>query len=187
MQSSIAKVAYSVLSKKGQDLYELTIKTHGLSINKKWKELSNETQQFYIDMALIREQLTCQHDEADLNIPDFEEFSDVNGELKDTYNRLVAELAAKDAELAALRAALAEPDEYTVECNGKKSSVLTAMMNGRAKREAALAETDEPVAYLDEGLGAFYWPKEYEKLPHKDFVPLYTHPPRREPLVWRKC
>ena len=52
---------------------------------------------------------------------------------------------------------------------------------------AALAEADKPVAYLDEGLGAFYWPKEYEKLPHKDFVPLYTHPPRREPLVWRKC
>ena len=58
MQSSIAKVAHSVLSKKGQDLYELTIKTHGLSINKKWEELSNETQQFYIDMALMREQLT---------------------------------------------------------------------------------------------------------------------------------
>ncbi len=58
MQSSIAKVAYSVLSKKGQDLYELTIKTHGLSTSKKWEELSNETQQFYIDMALLREQLT---------------------------------------------------------------------------------------------------------------------------------
>lgn len=46
--------------------------------------------------------------------------------------------------ITALRAALAEPAEYAVECNGKKSAVLTAMMNGRTKREAALAEADEP-------------------------------------------
>ena len=35
----------------------------------------------------------------------------------------------------ALRAALAEPAEYTVEVNGKRSAVLTALMNSRTKAE----------------------------------------------------
>lgn len=35
----------------------------------------------------------------------------------------------------------------------------------------------EPVAYLDEGLGAFYWPNEYKK--DVGFTPLYAGPPHR--------
>ena len=98
-------------------------------------------------------------------------------------NRLRAELlAAARAELAALRAALAEPDEYTVECNGKKSSVLTAMMNGRAKREAALADADEPVAWLWNGTLFQERPAIPDKMKGKftNPIPLYTHPPKRE-------
>lgn len=41
-----------------------------------------------------------------------------------------------------------------------------------AKRE------HEPVAYLDEGLGAFYWANDYKK--NVGFTPLYTAPPKRE-------
>ena len=42
----------------------------------------------------------------------------------------------------------------------------------------ALAQTEqEPVAYLDEGLGAFYWPIQYEK--DVGFTPLYAVPPHR--------
>lgn len=36
------------------------------------------------------------------------------------------------------------------------------------------AEQQEPVAYLDEGLGAFYWAKDYKKA--VGFTPLYTSP-----------
>ena len=36
----------------------------------------------------------------------------------------------------------------------------------------------EPVAYLDEGLGAFYFAKQYKK--NVGFTPLYTTPPQRE-------
>jgi hypothetical protein len=39
----------------------------------------------------------------------------------------------------------------------------------------------KPVAYLDEGLGTFYWPKEYKK--DVGFTPLYTVPPQRQPLT----
>ena len=45
-------------NKHGQDLYELTIKTYGPSDYTKWENLPEQVQQFYIDMALMREQLT---------------------------------------------------------------------------------------------------------------------------------
>ncbi len=40
-----------------------------------------------------------------------------------------------------------------------------------------LREKQDPMAYLDEGLGAFYWPKEYRK--DVGFTPLYAHPAPR--------
>tara|TARA_R110000868_G_scaffold284131_1_gene544610 strand:+ start:1522 stop:2073 length:552 start_codon:yes stop_codon:yes gene_type:complete len=48
----------------------------------------------------------------------------------------------------ALRAALAEPVEYAVEPNGKRSPLLTHMMNKRTKEDTTLAEpVQEPVAH----------------------------------------
>ena len=43
------------------------------------------------------------------------------------------------------------------------------------------AQQQEPVAYLDEGLGAFYWAKDYKKA--VGFTPLYTSPPASKPWV----
>ena len=42
-------------------------------------------------------------------------------------------------------------------------------------------QQQEPVAYLDEGLGAFYWAKEYKK--DVGFTPLYTSPQASKPWV----
>ena len=61
----------------------------------------------------------------------------------------------------------------------------TAMANVKeaitAIREALAQPEQEPVAYLDEGLGAFYWAKDYKK--HVGFKPLYTTQPHRKPLT----
>ena len=50
---------------------------------------------------------------------------------------------------------------------------------------AALAETDEPVAwhYEREGESAISFSPDRD--PYKPWQPLYTHPPRREPVAWR--
>ena len=54
------------------------------------------------------------------------------------------------AAASALRAALAEPVEYAVEPNGKRSPLLTHMMNKRTKEDTTLAEPEqEPVAWID--------------------------------------
>ena len=50
-----------------------------------------------------------------------------------------------------------------------------------AIREVLAQPEQEPVAYLDEGLGAFYFAKQYKK--NVGFTPLYTTPPQRKPWV----
>ena len=47
----------------------------------------------------------------------------------------------------------------------------------KALREALAQPEQEPVAYLDEGLGAFYWANDYKK--NVGFTPLYAVPPHR--------
>ena len=50
----------------------------------------------------------------------------------------------------------------------------------------ALAQPEqEPVVYLDEGLGAFYWPNQYKK--NVGFTPLYAVPPHRWSNVTDDC
>ena len=66
--------------------------------------------------------------------------------------------------LAAIREALAQPD-----------------VDRRSTESKETFDQQEPVAYLDEGLGAFYWAKDYKK--HVGFKPLYTTPPQRKPLT----
>ena len=46
-----------------------------------------------------------------------------------------------------------------------------------ALRQALAQAEQEPVAYLDEGLGAFYWANDYKK--NVGFTPLYAVPPHR--------
>ena len=115
----------------------------------------------------------------------------------DCLDRGKSYLPETEAAISALRAALAEPNEYTVKSNGKKSAVLTAMMNSRTKREAALAEADEPVAwrwgYRSITTGQVEWMGVRTNNPKHDpdvvCEPLYTNPPRREPLTpvaWMK-
>ena len=51
-----------------------------------------------------------------------------------------------------------------------------------ARKALEKTEKQEPVAYLDEGLGVFYWPKEYKK--DVSFTPLYKHIPPAQPATW---
>ena len=46
-----------------------------------------------------------------------------------------------------------------------------------ALRQALAQPEQKPVAYLDEGLGAFYWPNDCNK--YVGFTPLYAVPPHR--------
>ena len=69
------------------------------------------------------------------------------------------------------------------------NKAITAIREALAQPDVARRSTEsketfdqqEPVAYLDEGLGAFYWAKDYKK--HVGFKPLYTTPPQRKPLT----
>ena len=56
--------------------------------------------------------------------------------------------------------------------------ILTQIDNMVADMVRRPAQQQEPVAYLDEGLGTFYWPNEYKK--DVGFKALYTTPPRRD-------
>ena len=54
-----------------------------------------------------------------------------------------------------------------------------------ALRQALAQPEQEPVVYLDEGLGAFYWPNQYKK--GVGFTPLYAVPPHRWSNVTDDC
>ena len=59
-------------------------------------------------------------------------------------------------------------------------------MDAREALRQALAQPEqEPVVYLDEGLGAFYWPNQYKK--GVGFTPLYAVPPHRWSNVTDDC
>ena len=91
--------------------------------------------------------------------------------------------------LAALRAALAEPVEYAVEPNGKRSSLLTHMMNYRSKEERAALEepVQEPVALESVYETIIQWDEGGGKRSRRELarriVDLYTSPPQRKPLT----
>ena len=72
-----------------------------------------------------------------MNIPDFEEFSDVNGELKDTYNRLVTELAEarRDAERYRYLRTLWKRDHFatTAQLDGDPASCDAAIDAARGE------------------------------------------------------
>ena len=55
----------------------------------------------------------------------------------------------------------------------------------QALRQALAQPEQEPVVYLDEGLGAFYWPNQYKK--GVGFTPLYAVPPHRWSNVTDDC
>lgn len=100
--------------------------------------------------------------------------------LEDIFGKNKVDVGA----INALRAALAEANECTVEVNGKRSAVLTAMMNSRTK--AARAEAEEPVAWAYINSDGECEEIEYGRYSEADdscITHLYTHPPRRVPLT----
>lgn len=82
----------------------------------------------------------------------------------------------------ALRAALAEPEEYTVKVNGTWSAVLTAMMNSRTKAEPV---SDEPDLSKCPNCGGPADNGHDRCIPPNPYwcVKCETHPPKREPLT----
>ncbi len=86
----------------------------------------------------------------------------------------------------ALRAALAEPVEYAVEPNGKRSPLLTHMMNKRTKEEGSALTEEKPVAWISiECIGERYLCFS-KPLDNDPVQPLYTAPPQRKPLTDEK-
>ena len=62
---------------------------------------------------------------------------------------------------------------------------LYVLESKKALRQALAQPEQEPVVYLDEGLGAFYWPNQYKK--GVGFTPLYAVPPHRWSNVTDDC
>ena len=64
-------------------------------------------------------------------------------------------------------------------------AILRPLETKEALRQALAQPEQEPVVYLDEGLGAFYWPNQYKK--GVGFTPLYAVPPHRWSNVTDDC
>jgi hypothetical protein len=85
--------------------------------------------------------------------------------------------------ITALRDALAEPVEYAVEPNGKRSPLLTHMMNKRTKEEGSALTEEKPVAYWIPKAEQFCFASPTGRPFAKAWEPLYTAPPQRKPLT----